>query len=64
MQGVQLGKPKGTIQRSKFDKDSERIKELLDLGLCVRKIAKLLAYTNHIALNTYINKRKLRERIK
>ena len=30
--GVRLGKPKGTIQKSKFDKDAERIKELLSLG--------------------------------
>lgn len=60
-QGVKLGKPKGTIQKSKFDIDVERIKELLKLGLSVRKIAKLLGYTNHLALNTYINKRKLRK---
>lgn len=33
IQGVLLGKPKGTIQKSKFDKDVERIKELLKLGL-------------------------------
>ncbi len=59
MQGVTLGKPKGTIRKSKFDKDREKIKELLKLGLSVRKITKLLWYTNHIALNTYINKRKL-----
>jgi len=57
IQGVILGKPKGTIQKSKFDRDVERIKELLKLGLSVRKITKLLGYTNHIALNTYINKR-------
>lgn len=57
IQGVILGKPKGTIQKSKFDKDMERIKELLRLGLSVRKITKLLGYTNHISLNTYINKR-------
>ena len=56
-----MGKPKGTIQKSKFDKDVERIKELLKLGLSVRKITNLLGYTNHIALNTYINKRKLRQ---
>jgi hypothetical protein len=31
MQWVTLGKPKGTIQKSKFDKDSEKIKELLKL---------------------------------
>jgi DNA invertase Pin-like site-specific DNA recombinase len=61
LQGVLLGKPKGTIQRSKFDKDVERIKELLKLGLSVRKITKLLGYTNHIALNTYINKRGIRQ---
>jgi DNA invertase Pin-like site-specific DNA recombinase len=60
VQGVLLGKPKGTIQQSKFDKDEERIKELLKLGLSVRKITKLLGYTNHIALNTYINKRNIR----
>lgn len=59
-QGIQLGKPKGTIQKSKFDNDVERIKELLKLGLSVRKIAHLLGFTNHIALNTYIRKRKLR----
>jgi DNA invertase Pin-like site-specific DNA recombinase len=60
-QGLNLGKPKGTVQKSKFDTDLERIKELLKLGLSVRKIAKLLGYTNHLSLNTYINKRKLRE---
>ena len=60
-QGVALGKPKGTIQKSKFDADLERIKDLLKLGLSVRKIATLLGYNNHLALNTYINKRKLRQ---
>ena len=29
MQGIRLGKPKGTIQKSKFDKDLIKIKELL-----------------------------------
>ena len=58
-QGKQLGKPKGTLQKSKFDKDVERIKELLGYGLSVRKIAKILGQTSHIALNTYINKRRL-----
>ncbi len=32
-QGVTLGKPKGTVQKSKFDADLERIKDLLKLGL-------------------------------
>lgn len=60
-QGVQLGKPKGVVQKSKFDANRERIQELLALGLSVRKIAKLLGYSNHLALNTYVKKRKLRE---
>lgn len=59
-QGIILGKPKGTIQNSKFDKDLDRIRELLLLGLSVRKIAKVLGYKNHLSLNTYINKRNLR----
>ncbi len=59
-QGIQLGKPKGTIQKSKFDKDVSKIKELLDLGLSVRKIANFLGYSNHIGLNEYINKRKIK----
>lgn len=64
--GIALGKPKGTIQKSKFDADLPdadlpRIKELLAVGLSVRKIAKLLGYSNHLALNTYVKKRKLRE---
>jgi len=59
-QGIKLGKPKGTIQKSKFDQHIDRIKDLLELGLSVRKIAKVLGYTNHIALNTYIHKRQLR----
>lgn len=59
-QGQILGKPKGTIQKSKFDDNIDKIKELLGYGLSVRKIAIFLGYTNHIALNTYIKKRKLR----
>lgn len=62
-QGVKLGKPKGTIQKSKFDKDLTKIKELLGYGLSVRKITNVLGYNNHIALNTYINRRNIREAI-
>jgi DNA invertase Pin-like site-specific DNA recombinase len=62
-QGQILGKPKGTIQKSKFDKHAEKIKELLDYGLSVRKISSVLEYNNHIALNTYINKRKLKKKL-
>jgi DNA invertase Pin-like site-specific DNA recombinase len=59
-QGIALGKPKGTIQKSKFDADVGRIQELLALGLSVRKIATFLGYPSHFALNTYIQKRHLR----
>ncbi len=60
-QGIKLGKPKGTIQKSKFDDYREMIVELLGLGLSVRKIAKYLGYNNHIGLNTYVKKRRLRQ---
>ena len=60
-QGISLGKPKGTLQKSKFDKDVEKIKELVSYGLSASKIAKVLGYSNHLALNTYINKRELRK---
>lgn len=59
--GIHLGKPKGTIQKSKFDKQRQRIEELLGLGLSTRKISKLLGYNNHIGLNNYIKKRGLRD---
>lgn len=59
-QGQVLGKPKGTIQKSKFDKDIEKIKELLGYGLSMRKTAKVLGYTSHISLSTYIKKRNLK----
>lgn len=38
-QSVTLGKPKGTIQKSQFDPDRQRIVELLSLGVSVSKIA-------------------------
>lgn len=59
-QGIKLGKPKGTLQKSKFDHHTDKITELLGYQLSVRKIARVLGYRNHISLNTYINKRNLR----
>ncbi len=63
-QGRLLGKPKGTLQKSKFDQDVARIKELLGYGLSVRKIAKVLGYASHIALNPSIHKRGLHPAVK
>lgn len=37
-QGVILGKPKGTIQASMYDKDRKRIEELLSLGVPQKRI--------------------------
>lgn len=61
LDGVSLGKPKGTIQKSKFDQQRDKIEELLAVGLSVRKIAKVLGYNNHIGLNNYVKKRGIRE---
>ncbi|MEM7617460.1 MAG: recombinase family protein [Pseudomonadota bacterium] len=62
-QGVKLGKPVGTIQKSKFDKDLDKIKELLAYGLSVRKIAKYMNYPNSISLNKYLNRRGIKGNI-
>ncbi len=35
-----FGKPKGTIQKSKFDEQRDKIEELLGMGLSVRKNSK------------------------
>ena len=54
VQGVTLGKPKGTIQDSIYDKDRdrERIVELLQLGVSTRHIStKHLGYGTPSSLN-------------
>ena len=47
--GIQLGKPKGIIQKSMYDKDLEKIKEWLELGLSGRKISKNLSKNSNQA---------------
>lgn len=59
--GIPLGKPKGTVQKSMYDADLEKIKEWLELGLSGRKISKNLGYGSYISLNTYLKKRNLRQ---
>lgn len=63
LDGISLGKPKGTIQKSKFDLQRDKIEELLGVGLSVRKISKLLGYNNHIGLNNYVKKRKIKSNL-
>ena len=60
-QGIQLGKPKGTIQSSVYDKDKERIGDLLKMGVSARRISTLhLGYGTPSSLNYYIQTRNLR----
>lgn len=60
--GISLGKPKNTIQKSIFDKDQEKIVELLELGLSYQKVVeKHLGYGSASTLHTYVKKRDLLE---
>lgn len=60
IKGQFLGKPKGTLQKTQYDKDIDKIKELLGYGLSIRKIIRFLGYGSHISLYMYVNKRNLR----
>jgi DNA invertase Pin-like site-specific DNA recombinase len=63
-QGVVLGKPKGTIQASMYDKDREKIQELLLLGVPQTQIVKThLGYGTPKSLSYYIRTRKLRKKV-
>lgn len=59
-QGVTLGKPKGTIQSSMYDKDKEKIQELLALGVPQKRISEThLGYGSTKSLSYYIRTRRL-----
>lgn len=61
-QGVILGKPKGTIQSSMYDKDRDRIEELLAQGVPqTRIIERHLQYGTTKSLSYYIRTRGLRK---
>jgi DNA invertase Pin-like site-specific DNA recombinase len=60
-QGILLGKPKGTIQKSMYDKDRHRIVELLKLGVSIRHISlHHLDYGSTSSLHYYVTTRKLK----
>ena len=60
-QGVTLGKPKGTIQSSMYDKDKDRIQELLSLGVPQSRIVEThLSYGTTKSLSYYIRTRQLK----
>ena len=61
--GIKLGKPKGVIQASMYDKDREKIFHLHQLGVPIQKIiATHLGYGKYLSLKAYINKVKISER--
>jgi len=62
-QGIKLGKPKGVIQTSMYDKDLDKIKHWLIQGVSARRISKNLNYGTYVSLNTYLNKRKIRKEL-
>ena len=57
-QGIQLGKPKGVIQASMYDKDLDRIKYWLSLGVSARQVSRNLEYGTYVSLNTYLPQKK------
>lgn len=60
--GISLGKPKGTIQGSMYDKDKKKIFHLSELGVPARIIIQThLGYGKYLSLKKYIEKRKGRQ---
>ncbi len=58
--GVRLGKPKGAIQKSMYDKDRTRIEELLQHGVPQKRIIEIhLGYGTTKSLSYYIRTRGL-----
>ena len=55
--GIVLGKPKGTLQKSKYDVDRDKIIELKGLGLSYKKIVTHLGYGSPSSLFSYLSKR-------
>lgn len=56
--GIKLGKPKGTLQDSMYDKDQEKIFHLYKLGVPLHKIISThIKYGKYLSLKKYIEKR-------
>lgn len=57
--GIKLGKPKGVIQASMYDKDIDKLMHLYQLGVPIKKIIEThLTYGKYSSLKDYIDKRK------
>jgi len=62
--GITLGKPKGTIQKSIYDKDKDKIFNLHDLGVPINNIIKThLNYGKYLSLRKYIQRRKYSKKV-
>ena len=60
--GIKLGKPKGTLQNSMYDKDQEKIFHLHKLGVPLGKIIDThLGYGKYWSIKNYLEKRYLKE---
>ena len=61
--GIKLGKPKGTIQGSIYDKDRKKIKELHSLGVTLTNISrKHLGYGTIKSLSEYVKNKLDKEK--
>lgn len=57
--GIKLGKPKGVIQASMYDKDREKILHLYQLGVPIQKIISThLGYGKYLSLKAFLHKSK------
>lgn len=57
--GVILGRPKGSTSVSQYDKDKEKIEELVGYGVPISKIVNQLGYGTRQSLTTYLKRESL-----
>ena len=60
-QGIKLGRKKGAIVKSIYDKHLDKIKELLNKQVTISNICKIINVGTRQSLNNYIKSRNLRE---
>jgi DNA invertase Pin-like site-specific DNA recombinase len=62
--GIILGKPKGIIQKSMYDKDKDKIENLYQLGVPLNTIINThLKYGGYLSLKYYISKRMEKNKV-
>lgn len=58
---IKLGRKKGAIVKSIYDKHLDKIKELLNKQVTISNICKIISVGTRQSLNNYIKSRNLRE---